>query len=60
MKLYELTLEQYDKWCVSKQCLEFNEEIKNFLYDANTPLEMYNVIIKAKEMFEREIKVEEE
>lgn len=59
MKLYELTLEQYDKWCVSKQGLEFDEEIKNFLYDASTPLEMYNVIIKAKEMFEREVVVEE-
>jgi hypothetical protein len=59
MKLYELTLEQYDKWCDSKQGLEFNEELKNFLYDANTPLELYNVIIKAKEMFEREVVVEE-
>lgn len=59
MKLYELTLEQYDKWCVSKQGIEFNEELKNFLYDANTPLELYNVIIKAKEIFEREVVVEE-
>ena len=59
MKLYELTLAQYDKWCVSKQGIEFNVELKNFLYDANTPLELYNVIIKAKEIFEREVVVEE-
>lgn len=59
MKLYELTLEQYDKWCDSKQGLEFNEELKNVMYDANTPLEMYNVVIKIKEMFEREVVVEE-
>ena len=59
MKLYELTLEQYDKWCVSKQGLEFNEELKNFIYNANTPLEIYNVIIRIKEMCEREVVVEE-
>ena len=59
MKLYELTLEQYDKWCVSKQGLEFNEELKNLLCNANTPLELYNVVIKIKEMCEREVVVEE-
>ena len=57
MKVKDLTIEQYDKWCDSKQGLEFNEELKNIIYKANTPLEMYNVIIKAKEMFEREVVV---
>ena len=59
MKLYELTLEQYDKWCVSKQGLEFNEELKNLLYNVSTPLELYNAVIKIKEMCEREVAVEE-
>jgi hypothetical protein len=57
MKLYELPMELYDKWCESKQGKEFNEELKSFIYDAITPLEIYNVILKAKEMFEREIEV---
>jgi hypothetical protein len=59
MKLYELPTELYDKWCESKQGKEFNEELKNFLYDATTPFELYNVILKAKEIFEREIEVVE-
>lgn len=58
MKLYELPMELYDKWCESKQGKEFNEELKSFIFDAETPFEIYNVILKAKEIFEREIEVE--
>ena len=55
MKLYELTLEQYNEWCESEQGKVFNEELKSFIYDAETPLELYEAILKIKEMFEREV-----
>ena len=55
MKLYELTLEQYNEWCEFEQGKVFNEELKSFIYDADTPLELYEATLKIKEMFEREV-----
>ena len=55
MKLYELTPEQYEKWCETEQGKAFDEELQDFILLGDTALHYYNVILKAKEMFEREV-----
>lgn len=59
MKLYELTREQYDKWCESPQGLSFNDELSAYLEKARTPQEMYDAILFIKSMFEREVTLDE-
>jgi hypothetical protein len=55
MKLYEMTIEQYDKWCRSLQGVAFDYELTAYIEDVRTPKEMYDAILFAKSMFEREV-----
>lgn len=58
MKLYEMTREQYDKWCEPLQGVAFNDELTAYLEDAYTPQEMYDAILFVKSMFEREVNLD--
>jgi hypothetical protein len=59
MKLYEMTIEQYNKWCESLQGVAFNDELSAYLEKARTPQEMYDAIFFIKSMFEREVTLDE-
>lgn len=55
MKLYEMTLEQYNKWCESLQGVAFDYELTAHIEDVHTPQEMYEAVLFIKSMFEREV-----
>jgi hypothetical protein len=59
MKLYEMTIEQYNKWCESLQGVAFNDELSAYLEDVHTPQEMYDAVLFIKSMFEREVTIDE-
>lgn len=59
MKLYEMTREQYDKWCESPQGEAFNQELTAYLEGAYTPQDMYDATLFIKSMFEREVTLDE-
>ena len=59
MKLYEMTKEQYYKWCESPQGEAFNNELTNYLEGVCTPKEMYDAVLFIKSMFERDVTLDE-
>lgn len=59
MKLYEMTIEQYNKWCESPQGLAFNDELTVYLDDKlQSPKDMYEALSYIKSMFEREVNLD--
>jgi len=60
MKIYELTREQYDKWCESPQGLAFNDEVTAYLEGkTSSPKNMYETLKYIISMLEREVALEQ-